>query len=1509
MAYFTSGSGKAGCTGAMSYYTAGGEPPGRWAGQAAAGLGLSGEVDPGVIKRLYQDDIAPTGELLSPKRTPKSVREREDAAVAAYAAAHPFASAVELAQVRVAERGKDPHKVPYFDVTIMCVKSVSVLHASYRVAAEVARKQGDDELANQLDGKADRIEAALYEVALAVLSWLERHGCYTRTGYHSSTTGEWRDGDGFAAALFLHHISRDGDPHLHVHIPVLNRVQRDDGADQKWRTLDSRTLHAMRLGAAALADRLMETKLTAMGLRMVEREDGNGAEVGGVSREVMETFSSRAVAVTGELKRLAEEYERAHGKPPSARTLWLLHQQAGQNTRKSTDEAKRTVAGKTGSAEPTTAERLAAWERQTTAREVQALSDVHEAAEAFARQPEPRAKPVLDADAKARAARIAVAGVQQHHAVWGMPELRFEVHRALPVFGAHTDAESLITEVSKLAVGGRAGTEVVQVTAPDVADVSPLGVRSSDGGSVYRPPREARYATLGQLNTEEQILATAKRQVPQLVSEATARAEVAKTNLNPEQADAVVKMLTATSGTVALVAPAGSGKSHTVAVFAGIWTRLTGKRVIGLTTSTNAARVLQSEGLRESYNTAEFLGKVKGSDELRRPVPVHENDVLVLDEATQVSTADFAMVQEAARQAGARLNPVGDTQQLGAVDAGGMFRLVAQEVPAAELHEIRRFDAQWERDAALLLRDGDMAAFRAYDARGRIRGGDEEAAYERAASLFLADHLAGREALLLAGTNAEAAELARRVQEKLVSLGTVGEPVLPLSDGNSAGRGDLVRARLNTTIDAGGQVLSNRDRVMIEGCDSDAAQARRQRLDGTWTGLFSIPRAYLERDAELDYAGNTHVAEGRTVDVGHLLVTPSLSREAQYVGLTRGRLANYAHVVTGQTAPEGREPYEQATAESVIKSVMQREAADLSATEQIRQSQEWAGGTGHVLKMWSASVRGTVVPEIDRLVKARLTPAEAARYDSEHSRRVLQEKLRGHQLDGHDMGEVIERITAAPLDGARSVSSVLHGRLERLNLERGEGSTWQAKTPESAPELAHELAEALDERHRELGERQVQNPEPWLLNHLGALAPDASPALREDYARRAATVAAYREAAGITDPGQAVARDPHGNSPELESLRGQAMNALEMIAEPERYLSRGELEARVLDGKRAGAAAPEDVSSRLRLATQAEMDARAQAANAQARQDQQGQLDAEALAGVVGADRTRLDALQDGYEGWSSRTQETRLRADEAQRELQRRGLDEPRQEEEPHDAPEADPWETLDRDLEAAGRALDRERAEVEAQGETWPPPNPRLEEVREKLAANREAEERQLALEFPVTDEEVERAREHDQAPEPVPPDRSEEPQEEIVIPRSDAEWRLDNIRDGQLKREQDERDRAPEPRPEPVEAEEPAQPAQPQVDEPAAEEAAPEPTPEPEVRKPDPAPAEQAELASGGEASPDDGRADRLDALQAQADEAAARLAADRADAEVRAEYAARQEMQPEPSAEYEADEIEA
>jgi TrwC relaxase/AAA domain len=1128
IAYLTAGQGAGGCAGAMSYYTAGGEPPGQWAGKGAASLGLSGQVDPAVIARLYQDNIGPGGELLVNRRQSKAAAERETAAVAAFLAAHPYASATELAEVRAAERSRDPHQVPYFDLTVSAVKSVSVLHASYRVAAKQARDRGDDAEAATFDARADELEDALLDSAREAVAWLDRHAAYTRTGHHSTQSGEWRDGNGLVASLFLHHLSRDGDPQLHVHVAIWNRIQRGDGADDKWRTLDSRSLHGQRLGVAPVADRTLETKLTALGYVMVPRADGNGAEIGGVPQDVMDLFSSRAVAVTGETGRLARDYEAVYGRPPSKRTLWLLHQQAGQRTRRTKAEARRTLAGQTGATEPTAAQRLAAWQAQTLHRELAALSAVHEQVTGFAAARTGRAPGALDDAAKRTAARIAVAEVQKQHAVWSVAQLRFEVHRALAVLPAGTDGQAVVDEVARLAVGGRAGTEVVQVTAPDITDVTGLGVRASDGGSIYRPPNAERYCTLAHLDTEERILAVAKRTVPQLVSAGQARAAAEPTGLTGEQRDAVVTMLTATTAATVLIAAAGAGKTHTMAAFARLWTTFTGRRVIGLTTSTNAARVLAHEGLTESYNIAEFLGKTEGSDELRRPVPLYRDDVLVLDEASQLSTADLAMITQAARQAGARIIATGDTAQLGAVEAGGMLALLAAEVPAVQLHEVRRFAAAWERVASVRLQEGDLAAVTFYDRHGRIRGADTEAAYGRAAGMWLADHLRGKDVLLLAGSNAEAAELSRRVQSLLVQLGAVGPPQASLADGNHAGTGDLVRARLNTKIDAAGRALTNRDTLKITGWRGPDAEARRQRLDGTWTGPFLVPRSYLADHAELAYAGNVHVAQGRTVDTAHLLVTGTLSRQALYVGMTRGREANTAHVVTGSTAPPGHEPYQQTAPESVLAGILQRDGDDLSATGQIRHAQEWAGGTGHLLTLWSAAVRQTLYPAIDEQITARLTASEARRYQREPSRPVLQHALRDAQLTGHDISEVIDRITTGPMDGARSIASVLHGRLQRLHLQtHGSGVTWARRTPQNALALAHELAARLDDRRRELGERALANPEPWLTRHLGPPpGPDASPVLREDYARRAGTAAAYREAQGITDLDQAVSFGP-----------------------------------------------------------------------------------------------------------------------------------------------------------------------------------------------------------------------------------------------------------------------------------------------------------------------------------------------------------------------------------------------
>ena len=459
-----------------------------------------------------------------------------------------------------------------------------------------------------------------------------------------------------------------------------------------------------------------------------------------------------------------------------------------------------------------------------------------------------------------------------------------------------------------------------------------------------------------------------------------------------------------------------------------------------------------------------------------------------------------------------------------------------------------------------------------------------------------------------------------------------------------------------------------------------------------------MPRSYLAASAELAYAGNVHVAQGRTVDTAHLLVTESLSRQALYVGMTRGRQANTAHVVTGITAPPGHQPYQQAAPEAVLAGILQRDDNDLSATEQIRQAQDQSGGTGHLLTLWSAAVKQTLPPDIDDQIKARLTEHEAWRYDREPARQVLHQRLRAAQLAGHDLGTLIDHITAAPMDRARSISSVLHHRLQRLALpDLRHDATWAQRTPATAPPLAHELAAALDDRARALGEYLAASPELWLARHLGVLAPTASPALRAEYTRRAGTASAYREAAGITNPKQAVSLEPHRGNPELEAMRTAVLAALEIRDEADilRGLERGELEARALNGQRAHAAAPPDVSSQLRLTAQAEADAHRQAADARILHDHTAAARATSLASQLAAERRRLEAGNARYEQWSAGTHATRDTAEKAAAELQRRRLAQP---------DSGGCWQKLEADAEAVNCVDASEHQAISNPREPWP-------------------------------------------------------------------------------------------------------------------------------------------------------------------------------------------------------------
>ncbi|WP_236789999.1 helicase C-terminal domain-containing protein [Amycolatopsis sp. GM8] len=61
---------------------------------------------------------------------------------------------------------------------------------------------------------------------------------------------------------------------------------------------------------------------------------------------------------------------------------------------------------------------------------------------------------------------------------------------------------------------------------------------------------------------------------------------------------------------------------------------------------------------------------------------------------------------------------------------------------------------------------------------------------------------------------------------------------------------------------------------------------------------ITLPGSYVGEHVTLGYASTIHSGQGLTVDTSHAVVSESTGQEARYVGLTRGRHGNTAHVAT-----------------------------------------------------------------------------------------------------------------------------------------------------------------------------------------------------------------------------------------------------------------------------------------------------------------------------------------------------------------------------------------------------------------------------------------------------------------------------------------------------------------------------------------------------------------------------------------------------------------------------------
>ena len=145
------------------------------------------------------------------------------------------------------------------------------------------------------------------------------------------------------ATAFTHRDSRAGDPDLHTHVAVANKVQTLDG---RWLSIDGRVLFKAKVAASETYNTALEQHLRAtLGVRFAERLDSDPTkrpirEIVGVDPRLNQRWSTRRAHIKVRQGELAATFQRDHGRPPTPVEALQLAQQATLETREAKHEPR-----------------------------------------------------------------------------------------------------------------------------------------------------------------------------------------------------------------------------------------------------------------------------------------------------------------------------------------------------------------------------------------------------------------------------------------------------------------------------------------------------------------------------------------------------------------------------------------------------------------------------------------------------------------------------------------------------------------------------------------------------------------------------------------------------------------------------------------------------------------------------------------------------------------------------------------------------------------------------------------------------------------------------------------------------------------------------------------------------------------------------------------------------------------------------------------------------------------
>jgi hypothetical protein len=737
-------------------------------------------------------------------------------------------------------------------------------------------------------------EAAQDRAATQILAWLAEHAS-TRVGPRGAQVQV--PVEQIEAAGVRHYTSRAGDPHRHLHLQINTRVRAED----RWLGLHTvgvrDSLDAINgIGhAAVVTDPEFRTVLAAHGFTL--NADGEITQLA----EYVGPFSARAAQITRHIDRYETEWRAAHpGEQPgpALRRIWDTRAWAENRPDKVTPAPGEALQHR--------------W--------------LHELRDLGYHHPHRQSVPVggcrvgeLNRD---RSVHIVLSRLAARRSAWNTADIRGEVEQLLARTGVVADA-AVRTELAE------------DLTARTRAACIPL---------VRRPGMLEHIRSL----TSQHVLDVETDLVARLAARAAHPTAAAPNSvLDPclDEPDAgqrhAVQALAGGHTLVVLEGAAGAGKTTTLAATRAALQRR-GQRLMVVTPTLKAA-TLAARQVGSAAGSAAWLAYQHGyrwdqhgtwtrltigdTDPVtgaRYTGPsdraaLRSGDLLIIDEAGMLDQDTARALLTLADQHAVRVALLGDRHQLSAVGRGGVLDLAARRAtPDARvtLDTVHRFTRTvMANRAPITVADGEYAAISlrmrtgerpgdTFDTllnRGQIAIHPNEASRTAAVAEIAGVELAAlRSMAIVADTREQAADLNAAIRDRLVAAGRVDDQhTTTTTAGQRIGIGDRITTRRNHRH----LNVANRDTWTVTAVD------RRGGITVTGEhGPRTLPADYVHRYVELGYAATIHAVQGDTATTGHLILGDQTGAASAYVGMTRGRTNNTAHLIA-DTIDQAREQW------------------------------------------------------------------------------------------------------------------------------------------------------------------------------------------------------------------------------------------------------------------------------------------------------------------------------------------------------------------------------------------------------------------------------------------------------------------------------------------------------------------------------------------------------------------------------------------------------------------------